>query len=353
MTLRTSPLAFVRSPRHLEPYLGLSVQELERIAGALDVGSGVATTTLRGKGRERVVTQPADESVRNVQRRILSLLTPAQMALPELVSGYVRGRSSLTNASAHVGNGYLQKFDLADFFPHISVDAARLGFEALGLPAEVALLLARLTTCNGRLPVGFSTSPAVANIACFELDESLVRIAEPRNLTITRYADDIAFSGSEPFDVEADLRRAVESVGHEVNEKKMRTLKRGQPMYVTGLSLSEPDRVRLPRPFKKRLRQELYYIEFFGLDSHAGWIGSELESVVFRLGGQLAYSHSIEPEWSERLAQEYPAAHSQVARMRSARGDQKRQQRLQALADRVCAREDPRAASYEPTCLLR
>ncbi|NYD53579.1 reverse transcriptase domain-containing protein [Microbacterium pseudoresistens] len=316
------------------------------------MGIGVEVVTLRSKGKARVIACPTDEAVRNVHRRILSLLTPVQMDLPDMVTGYVRGRSSVTNAIVHAGAAHLQKFDLRDFFPHIGVDAVDEGLHAAGFQEEVARLLSRLTTCRGYLPAGFSTSPAIANLACQSMDAELAALAEQEMLNLTRYADDIAFSGMEPFDVLDEVRQIAIAHGHALNDEKTRTLKRGQPMYVTGLSVSEQERPRLPRPFKRGLRQELYYVQTRGLAEHASWRGAKAEAVRYRLGGQLAYASAVEPGWVEALTTAFPTAFQEVARRRSSQSDAKRGERLAQLAARVIARNDAAAELYEPSATI-
>lgn len=352
MTPRTSSVSVLRTPRHLEVYLGSPLASLESIARNLDVGIGVEVVTLHSKGKARVITCPTSEAVRNVHRRILSLLTAVQMDLPDMVTGYVRGRSSVTNASVHAGAAHLQKFDLRDFFPHISVDAVDEGLQAAGFQGEVARLLSRLTTCRGYLPAGFSTSPAIANLACHSVDSDLAALAEQERLSLTRYADDIAFSGMEPFDVSDEVRQIVAGHGHALNDEKTRTLKNGQPMYVTGLSVSEQERPRLPRPFKRRLRQELYYVQARGVAEHALWSGAKAEAVRYRLGGQLAYARSVEPGWVEKLMAAFPTAFREVARSRSPQSDTKRRKRLVQLAARIIARDDAAAGYYEPSATI-
>ncbi|ROR83250.1 Reverse transcriptase (RNA-dependent DNA polymerase) [Plantibacter flavus] len=352
MTPRTSPASTLRSPRHLELYLGAPLSALEAIAADLAAGVGVEVVTLRSKGKAREITCPTDETVRNVHRRILSMMTPVQMDLPDMVTGYVRGRSSVSNAQAHAGGAFLQKFDLRDFFHHISSDAVATGLRDVGFQAEVAALLAGLTTCRGLLPAGFSTSPAMANLACRALDEDIAALADSLGLIVTRYADDLTFSGAQFFDVRSDIGVMVKAHSHVLNEEKTRTLKRGQPMYVTGLSVSENDRPRLPRPFKRKLRQELHYISVFGLAEHADRHGVKVEGLRFRLGGQLAYASAVEPDLVKYFEAHFPAAYRDVARARSPISDDKRRTRLAQLAARVAARSDPLAEMYEPTVTI-
>lgn len=349
MTPRTSFASGLKRVDHLQVYLGASLDELESLASDLDVGRRVETSLVRAKGKERLITFPTDEAVINIHRRLLAMLTPAQLDLPENVTGYVRGRSSMENSRAHVGNLFLQKFDLKDFFSHITTDMVEAGLREVGYNKQIAAVLARIGTCEGILPTGFSTSPALANLACWHLDSDLLRLAKVNHLVVTRYADDISFSGQERFDVADQVRTIVEDCGHKLNDAKTRTLKHGQPLYVTGLSISESDQPRLPRPFKKKLRQEMYFISCFGLKGHAARVGQFPDKLGFRLGGQLAYASSVEPVWVQSLAREYATAFKLVARKKYSRSAEKRRARLVALARRIGTRAEPVPSRYVPS----
>lgn len=300
-------------------------------------------------GKPREVTRPTSESLKNIHRRVLALLTGVGIDLPPHVTGYVRGRSILQNAVPHVGNRYLQRFDLKSFFGHIDRQAIVRGLCQYGFHEVVAEMLARLSTVNGKLPTGFATSPAVANVAMAVFDADLVTLAGNRGLSVTRYADDITFSGSAPFDVSAEMIRMSEKHGHEITLGKVRTLKYGQPLYVTGLSTSENDRPRLPRPFKRQLRQELYYIGRYGLESHAHRAGVLPDTLRLRLGGRIAYAESVEPSFVTRLLEALPRGAEQVRRVPSAESEDKRAASLARLAARVVERSSGRAALYTPT----
>ncbi|EHQ7182783.1 RNA-dependent DNA polymerase, partial [Salmonella enterica subsp. enterica serovar Poona] len=57
-----------------------------------------------------------------------------------------------------------------------------------------ASILAQLCTKDGKLPQGACTSPILANLASASLDKHLTQLARRKNITYTRYADDITFS---------------------------------------------------------------------------------------------------------------------------------------------------------------
>ncbi|MEK6310300.1 MAG: reverse transcriptase family protein [Curtobacterium sp.] len=301
----------------------------------------------RGK-KERVITRATSEQLKNVHRRLLSLLTATSADLPSHVHGYVRGRSIATNASPHAGRPFLQKFDFRDFFENVHSGDIVRGLEYYGLGRDAAELVASLTTRLGRLPLGFATSPLLANISLYALDAELARYADDRSLTLSRYADDLAFSSSQPFDASGDIRAIVTRHGHSLREEKTKTLKFGQPLYVTGLSVSSPDVARLPRPMKARLRQHCYYIDRFGIDSHAERRAAKPEELRLRLAGLLSYARSVEPQWVTTVLSSYPHA-EQVLFPRLDEIAEKRSSRLRALAGRIEESQVGRAQPYVPS----
>lgn len=347
VTLRTSPLEHIRSADHLVLFLGMSVGQLRALSSGMASTSLVKTFTVVRGGKTRRITRATSEQLQNVHRRVLALLTAVSGDLPPHVNGYVRGRSIAMNASAHAGHRYLQKFDFVDFFPHVASQDVAYGLQFYGMERGAAELISELTTVAGRLPVGFSTSPALANVAMCELDRELAEFAARRELALSRYADDLAFSGDDAFDVEADLRVIVRRYGQEINSSKTKTLKYGQPLYVTGLSTSARGVARLPRPMKRSLRQHCYYIEKYGLSSHASVRGAKSEEFQPYLSGLLSYARSVEPDWVERLLNAHSGARAALF-PKMAEVAVKRRARLLALADRVRGLEAPRAAEYEP-----
>jgi RNA-directed DNA polymerase len=292
---------------------------------------------------------PTDESLKHVHRRIVALLTSVATDFPPHVTGYVRDRSTFANALPHVGNPFMQRFDLADFFGHVSRSSISRGLADYGFSQPVAEMLARLVTVSGKLPTGFATSPAMANVSMSRFDAELAELADLEGVAVTRYADDVAFSGHKHFDMRDQMADLASRHGHELNDAKTRQLKHGQPLYVTGLSVADRDGPRLPKPFKRRIRQELHYIARYGLAEHAARTREETDRVVLRLGGQLAYARAIEPAWVDVVAKTFAHSFALVYPAPSALNDALRAQSLERLAERIRANPADRAPAYTPT----
>lgn len=325
--------------------MGASEFELRQLATQVSAGAGFFQYTSSRNGKKRRITIVTNEALRNVHARILVLLAPVAEDLPPHTHAFIRGRSIRSNALDHVGAGFIQKFDLADFFRQVSREKVLGGLAHFGAVLEVAERLADLTTVDGSLPMGFMTSPMLANISLYEFDADLVSLACERRLVVTRYADDIVFSSADEFDVAAEFVELASSHGLVLNTAKTRAARRGQRMVVTGLSIARGDRPRLPRAYRAGIRQELHYISQHGIEGHAEYLEEPVKYVAKRLGGRLAYAESVDAEWVRSIASKYPDAYKAVSRSGSPQSAKKRAASLRKLAARVRAMD---AAQLQP-----
>lgn len=154
--------------------------------------------------------------------------------------------------------------------------------------------LAAFATIENSLALGLNASPLFANLVCTDLDKKLQRLATEHGCTYTRYADDISISGDSVPAYERVVEQ-IESEGFQLSRRKMRVTKRGQAHFVTGLSIADPLAPHVPRRYKRRLRQELYYCERFGIESHLKRIGAEsYQQEINRIDGTVRFVASIE-----------------------------------------------------------
>jgi len=224
-----------------------------------------------------------------------------------LAHGFVRRRNTFSNAMVHLDQRILIQLDISDFFKSISINAVETVFCKLNCAEKTAKNFAKLTTINGYLAEGLHTSPILANIYFRDLDESLSQLASKFNCLYTRYADDITFStnsATHEIDIQALISKVEKLLGNsslELNHKKTRIHKSGQPQYVTGLSISNDKYPRIPRHIKRKIRQELYYIEKFGFKEHFQAKQEILERGYQRLLGWIMYCNAIEPSLAKKF----------------------------------------------------
>jgi retron-type reverse transcriptase len=162
--------------------------------------------------------------------------------------------------------------------------------------------MAKLVTYHKALPQGAPTSPALANLVCWKLDQELERLAKENSLIYTRYADDLAFSHK---DSKYDIHPLIETItklieGDEVtnllvNTKKTRITRPHRRMTVTGVVIN--DKLSLAKSFRKNLRARIHNIKKSGITI------SEKESEVIR--GHVEWIYSINPQEGQKFRQAF------------------------------------------------
>ena len=174
-------------------------------------------------------------------------------------------------------------------------------FPIIYFPRPVGVLLASLCCAYERLPQGAPTSPAVSNLVMKLFDEHMLAWCGERDITYSRYCDDMTFSGDFDFqEVKGKAEGFLEAMGMELNRKKTRVSFRGGRQAVTGLVVNE--RPGVPREYKRRLRQEIYQYRKFGLPETE----TDSEKYRARLLGKIRYVLSVQPEdaWFAQAEQE-------------------------------------------------
>lgn len=207
--------------------------------------------------------QPMPRQLRAIQRAIARSIVAAH-PFPPCVYGVAddpprpvgERRSIVNNARRHMGHRTVLRCDLAGFFDQIRLPLVREVFTFLGARGTAVECLTRLCTLDDRIPQGASSSPAISNIVARRLDDDLGQLAARSDCTYTRYVDDLVFSGELALDV-AEVARLVSGNGFTLNDAKTRVQRRGRSQYVTGLNVSDPERVHVPTAFKRRLRSAL------------------------------------------------------------------------------------------------
>jgi len=211
--------------------------------------------------------------------------------------GYVRGRSTLDNASRHCAASKILHADIQNFFPSIRRDKIKNVFLNLGIKPKISDILSDFVTIDNGLPLGIPCSPLIANLVCLDLDDSFCALASSLSCDYTRYADDISISGENLLPKKSEIEGILKKYEFSLSDHKFRVTKKGQAHYVTGLSVTDSV-PHAPRFLKKRLRQELYYCKKYGIEDHIRRIGQfyNLRGNVNRIDGMIRYISYIEPK---------------------------------------------------------
>jgi hypothetical protein len=227
---------------------------------------------IKKNGDIRRITYPKNDTFRHFLIRLNSflsnwyLITTPKIIL-NVVHGFVKGKSIITNAQQHTQKKFLLNVDIKSFFDSITIEKIYQLFLSIGFKKEIASVLAELVTVDGVLATGFSTSPTISNIICTVMDDVFLKVSEKNNVIYTRYADDITFSSNEYITHKGDIEKILNTFSFRINQDKFRLYRRGGPQYVTGLTVVDR-RPRLSKKFKRLIRLELYYIKKYGFTDH-------------------------------------------------------------------------------------
>jgi hypothetical protein len=248
----------------------------------------------KADGGSRTINAPLPSLLqlqKEIYGKILSCVKPSEYA-----HGFVPGRSIISHASQHVKGRDFLLVDLKNFFPNIKLPVVINIFLQMGYEHSIATQLGLICTLHKELPQGSPSSPYISNIACLRLDTRLSHLAKQFNLSYSRYADDLAFSGGH---IGVSFKDAVASViddeGFVLNHEKTLLATNQGKMIITGISISR-GRLCLPRATKRRLRNDAHRILKNGIVAESG--GSNIFDPLYvdRILGRLSFWTQVEPD---------------------------------------------------------
>jgi RNA-directed DNA polymerase len=279
--------------QHLAFLLNIEPKDLRRIL--LSTNTFYRTFEIpKRRGGTRTISAPYPallEAQRWINRKVLS-----RVAIHGSAQAFVHGRSILKNAEYHLNRRSLLRVDLKDFFPSITLRRILGVFRWMGYTPTVAYYLGIMCSNEGRLPQGAATSPTLSNIIANRLDKRLSTLSKANELTYSRYADDLIFSGERiPLSTVDFIRQIARDEGFDVNEQKTFLACGNKKKIVTGISVVGP-RLKLPRSTRRTLRQELHYVRVNGIKRHIEATAERNPLYVESLLGKFIFWQQVEPE---------------------------------------------------------
>lgn len=171
--------------------MGLTRRQLWHRVQNEDAYYQVVHRVIKGKPRELCIPCPRHKKeLRRLHDYLLRCWSPDKAA-----HGGVRRRSAQTCARKHMGRKVIETRDIERFFPSIKPAALKKALRKLGCRSDVALVLSKLMTFSGEVPLGSPTSTLAANMFLSRIDEKIGRKAKRLKVAYTRHVDDITISG--------------------------------------------------------------------------------------------------------------------------------------------------------------
>lgn len=175
---------------------------------------------------------------------------------------------------------------------------------------EIIEKIIKLSLYKGHLPQGTPLSPFLTNIIMVPIDYQFQNLCKQRNkqhFVYTRYADDIDISSKYDFN-HKDLLKELEEILNEQTPLKINTNKihygttAGRNWHL-GLLLNNENKISIGNKKKKEIKNIL-----LNFCTHRDlWTKEDMQ----QFHGQLAYFHSIEPEYHDYLIEKYSEKYNQ------------------------------------------
>jgi retron-type reverse transcriptase len=288
-SLAARGLPVLSSPADVARALGITVPRLRWLAFHAEAATRthyVYFEIPKRSGGTRLLSAP-HESLAQAQAWVLHDILE-RLTFEEPAHGFVKGRSTVTNAGPHLGRDIVVNLDLQDFFPSITFPRIRGLFQKLGYSPAVSTVLALLCTEAPRravefdgqrywvavgpraLPQGACTSPALSNLVTRKLDRRLRGMSAQAGWTYTRYADDLTFSAAagkrdQVGRLLARVRHLAAEEGFTLHPRKGRVQRMAGRQTVTGIVVNR--KLSVPREEVRRLRAILHGAKRAGLEA--------------------------------------------------------------------------------------
>ena len=242
----------------------------------------------KSDGTKRKLSVP-DLILKNVQRSIADNIL-AYYPISKYATAYKVGSSVQRNARPHVNKSKILKLDIEGFFDNIIYSRVKdVVFREDKFSEPIRILLTMLCYYKESLPQGAPTSPAITNIIMYDFDEKIGAFCHKNGISYTRYCDDMTFSGDfDEKEIIALVSDELKRLGLFLKNRKTAVISSTKRQTVTGIVVNE--KINLTKEYKKRIRQEIYYIEKFGLEEHAKRQGiTDVKGYLCSLKGRISY----------------------------------------------------------------
>lgn len=219
-------------------------------------------------GGVRIINEPFP-SLKEIQKWISEeiLNKSIDKYISPTAKAYILGRSIKDNAKFHKNKQVVLCLDIVDFFGNITYAQVYSVFRKFGYSKSISSLLSNICLLNGNLPQGSPTSPMLSNLVFTYIDFRIFEYCKENKIMYTRYADDLSFSGV--FKIGKLINFVTKLLGKNnfiINDKKTRIITQSRKQKITGIVVNK--KLQVDRVYRHKIRQSIYYIVKFGLESH-------------------------------------------------------------------------------------
>jgi retron-type reverse transcriptase len=230
----TSPLFGIQSKKRMAEVLRCDFSLIKRITAANT--DFYKVWPMEKNGKVRMVEEPVKD-LRKIHNHIARLLS--RIAPPDFLFCPVAGKSSITNAGAHLEEGELRKLDIAKYFPSTSFNRVFEFFlSRMKCNRDVAWHLTALCCYEGHIPTGSPVSPYLSYYAHERMWLEIKNICDQYGYKLTVYMDDMGISAARISEkVIWRIKQEVHKYGLKYHKEK--AYKADQPKLLTGAIIQD------------------------------------------------------------------------------------------------------------------
>lgn len=235
-------------------------------------------------------------NLKQIQYWILENILNTQKVSP-YAKAFVHRKKLKENVRFHRNRKIVIKFDVHDFFGSIRENSIKAIFRSFGYINPVADLLAMLCCLDHVLPQGAPTSPYLSNLFMLDFDAHIALYCKEHTIYYTRYADDLTFSSDSNIDkneLTSLVKKELNAIGLYLNNDKTKVMPRNTRQVVTGIVVNQ--KLQVDKDKRRKIRQEVFYIKKWGLESHLQKIGCSKKNYLKHLLGEMTFMLSLTPQ---------------------------------------------------------
>lgn len=244
-------------------------------------------------GKKRKIAEPLP-SLKEIQKWILEEIL-YNVKISRHAKGYIPKRSLYEHLKYHKNEKTVLTLDIDNFFGSIDEDLVYGVFLNLGYSKNISYLLSKLCCLNKCLPQGAPTSPYISNIILNNFDSFISNYCKDNNIKYTRYADDLAFSGDfDSKELIETIKAQLKKLDLKINNNKTKIMNRNKRQIISGVIVN--DKIQVPKSTRNQIRNQMFYITKFGIQSHLEKIKEKRENYISHLLGKINYILSLNPK---------------------------------------------------------
>lgn len=268
--------------------------------------------------RKKIFFSTSDE-LKLVQRFLSKFIFDSLEVREDIVFSYRKGVNVLNCIEPHRYSNFIYKTDIENFFPSItSLAIKRKIKKSIGsvnyIDSDDVInnidRILELTTINGRLPIGFVSSPSISNFIMNDFDCCIYDYAIGKNQIYTRYADDIIISSEGEIDkdettsVISNIISSDKDICFKLNKKKTKIITKKYERNIFGISISPVGGLTVSSKLKKEIEVKIFYLindrEKLSLVSKM-----DEKNAILSLSGSLSYVLGVDPDYVTKLRRKY------------------------------------------------